>query len=346
MKRVVLSSGLQEAEIRPAAVLHKFKELSESEARERFGDPATLVEVACPACGAPEKLPAFIKNTFTFQQCAGCASVYVSPRPTVAALADYYTNSRAVEYRSQHFDPETAKARRYHLLVSLIGWLGQLVDEAGFREPRADAPLRRAFADIGANNPLIFEEVSRLGLFDRLYAIGAAPLLQEECRSRGAELVDSLAAAELSLGAITACEQLEHQHSPLNFLSSAAERLVEGGVLVCTTRTISGFDLQTLWDKASYIFVPEHLNLLSIEGLEQLVKRAGLELVELSTPGQLDVELVRHAMAENPALHLPPFIHQLLTRRGRAAHEDFQEFLQKHRLSSHVRIAAGKPKGA
>ena len=99
-----------------------------------------------------------------------------------------------------------------------------------------------------------------------------------------------------------------------------------------------------LWDKAPYIFVPEHLNLLSIAGLEQLVQRSGFELVELSTPGQLDVEQVRLACQDDPAIRLPRFVETLLSARGPLAAEDFQAFLQKHRLSSHVRIAARKPR--
>jgi hypothetical protein len=100
--------------------------------------------------------------------------------------------------------------------------------------------------------------------------------------------------------------------------------------------------LQVLWDKAPYIFVPEHLNLLSIEGIGRLLERGGLDAIELSTPGQLDVELVMHAAHNDPAIELPRFIRYLIGSRDRLAHSDFQEFLQKHRLSSHVRVAAAR----
>jgi hypothetical protein len=65
-------------------------------------------------------------------------------------------------------------------------------------------------------------------------------------------------------------------------------------------------------------------------------------VVELSTPGVLDVELVRQAVAHDPTIQLHPFFRDLLDRCPREAHEDFQEFLQKHRLSSHLRVAAVK----
>ena len=142
---------------------------------------------------------------------------------------------------------------------------------------------------------------------------------------------------------MSAFEKLEHQHAPLDFLVGLRDRLNPGGFLFLTTRTCSGFDLQMLWDKAPYIFVPEHLNLLSIAGLERLVQTSEFELVELSTPGQLDVELVLQACAADPSIALPRFIQTLLADRGPLAHQDFQAYLQKHRLSSHVRIALRKP---
>jgi hypothetical protein len=74
------------------------------------------------------------------------------------------------------------------------------------------------------------------------------------------------------------------------------------------------------------------------------VERAGLELVELSTPGQLDLQLVKHASEQDPSIQLPSFVRHLIDHRDRLAHDDFQAFLQKHRLSSHVRVAAKKKK--
>jgi len=90
--------------------------------------------------------------------------------------------------------------------------------------------------------------------------------------------------------------------------------------------------------------VPEYLNVLSIEGFTRLVARCGLELIEFSTPGHLDLQLVQHAARQDPSIRLPSFVQYLIDNRDTLAHEDFQAFLQKHRLSSHVRVAARKTK--
>jgi len=333
MKRVVVSSGLQEADIRPPALMSEFKRLSIHDAAEYFADPAKRVGVDCPACGTGGGTPVFNKYDFLYAKCDGCGSVYVSPRPTEAALADYYDHSNASRFRVQHFSRDTARARRQHLLSSHANWMCQIVDETGNAEARG-------YADLETYSPEVFDEVAGLGVFDRFYSVD--PLLSpaDACEA-AVETSDGTALS--GLGAVSAFEKLEHEFAPLAYLEAARQMLAPGGLFFFTTRTITGFDLQTLWDKTPYIFVPEHLNLLSVEGLAVLVERAGFELVELSTPGQLDLQLVRHASEQDPSIRLSHFVQYLIGQRDSLAHADFQAFLQKHRLSSHVRVAARKP---
>lgn len=336
MKHVVVTTELHEEEIRPPTLLSEFKRLSVEDAHRFFGDPGALVEVPNPATGEHASVFAFEKDGFRYNQATDCGSLFVSPRPTKDALAAYYHNSEASAYRVQHYSRETAEARRRHLLRSHTNWMGRLYDEYGNRDTRT-------YVDIGTNSPAIFDEVARLELFDKLYSLNPLPGLESECEARGVEIIDE---PIRDAGVVTAFQQLESQFSPLDLVKTACDMLAIGGLFFMTTRTISGFDLQVLWDKTPYIFVPEHLNLLSIEGIRKLLSRGGLHTVELSTPGQLDIELVYHAAKNDPTIELPRFIRYLLEERDELAHADFQAFLQKHRLSSHVRVAAARREGA
>ncbi len=335
MKRVVVDSGLHDAAIRPHSLLSEFRRQSIEDAARFFADPAALVEVACPACDGDTRREAFRKEGFVYQQCAACASLYVSPRPTQAALAEYYQHSKASGYRVEHFQRETAEARRTHQFRSLAQWLGRMVQEQGTGDSTS-------FVDVGTNSAVVFEEIQRLGLFEACHSLDPLPGLEEDLKALE---VQTLKAPMHDAGAISAWQQLEHQFSPYDFIASAHEQLSEGGMLFFTTRVSTGFDLQMLWDKTPYIFVPEHLNLLSLEGIERLLKRTGLEVLELSTPGQLDLELTAQAAASDSSIQLPDFITYLINQRDTLAHADFQAFLQKHRLSSHVRVAAIRKKG-
>jgi hypothetical protein len=316
--------------------MSEFKRLSIEDAAEYFGQPDRLVPVPCPACGSETAREVWKKHGFTYNQCESCRSVFVSPRPTAEALEHYYAHSRASRYRVEHLARDTAKARRNHLIRSNANWMGRLVDEIG-------NPQAREYTDIGSTLPQVFEEIRDLGLFDRYHSLHPLPALERECEAQGASVTSGPLSGQ---GAVTAFEVLEHQFSPLDFLKNVASMLAEGGIFFFTSRTSSGFDLQILWDKVPYIFVPEHLNLLSIEGLQKLLERAGLDLVELSTPGQLDLQMVEHAAKADPEIQLPGFFRYLLKHRDEEAHEDFQSFLQKHRLSSHVRVAAKKKDAA
>lgn len=332
MKRVVVSSGLNEADIRPPALMSEFKRLSIHDAAEYFASPEKRVAVPCPACDSGDAQPVFNRYDFIYNRCRQCGSVYVSPRPSDAALTEYYALSRASRFRVEHFSRDTAKARRYHLLQSHANWMGQIFDETGNREARA-------YADLNTYSPEIFDEMRGLGLFDTLYSID--PLLPPESAAQPPVTTVAFDGAP-ELGAVSAFEKIEHQFSPLALLERVRGRLAPGGLVFFTTRSITGFDLQILWDKTPYVFVPEHLNLLSLEGIAILAARAGYELVELSTPGQLDLQLVKHASEQDPSIQLPPFVRYLIDQRDRLAHDDFQAFLQKHRLSSHVRVAVKK----
>lgn len=332
IKRVVVSSGLREADIRPPALLSEFKRLSVQDALEFFGESSKLVEVNCPACDSSDSKTVFRKNEFFYRCCNNCGSVFVSPRPSEVALQSYYANSRASRFRVQHYSRDTAKARRYHLLASHAEWMGQIYDEVGNHDARG-------YADLNTCSPEIFDEIGALNVFSPLMSV--EPLLDpaEVCETS----VNIMSREKLSgLGAISAFEKVEHQFSPEAYLKHARGALADGGLFFFTTRTISGFDLQILWGRTPYIFVPEHLNLLSVEGISALAERCDYELIELSTPGQLDLELVRHAAINDPSIKLPPFIAYLLKNRDQEAHWDFQEYLQKHRLSSHVRVVIKK----
>ena len=76
--------------------------------------------------------------------------------------------------------------------------------------------------------------------------------------------------------------------------------------------------------------------------MRRLVERAGFRLVDLSTPGQLDIDIVANMVKENPLLPLPRFVDYLIKLCDENARQEFQRFLSANRLSSHVRVIASR----
>jgi len=122
------------------------------------------------------------------------------------------------------------------------------------------------------------------------------------------------------------------------------KRMVKpGGYLFISTLCIDGFDLQVLWDKSSQISPPHHINFHSIKGFEKLFDRAGLTDVKISTPGQLDVDIVKNFVtsSDGSALQNNRFLKSILDSENKS--DKFQDFLSSNQLSSHVWVMAKKP---
>jgi hypothetical protein len=71
--------------------------------------------------------------------------------------------------------------------------------------------------------------------------------------------------------------------------------------------------------------------------MRDLVTRSGLQLVDLSTPGELDVDIVRNIQRENPDIQLPRFIASIIDAPA-DVRAQFQNFLKENELSSHIRV--------
>jgi SAM-dependent methyltransferase len=328
---------MKEADIRPRDLFDTYLRLLEEDVDAFFADHGGFETVPCPGCLAPDGCVAIEKSGFVYRECPACATLWTSPRPPAARLAEFYRSAKSVDYWRTAFYRETAEARREHIFRPRAALVSELLGRAG-------AGRFDALADVGAGYGLFLEEVARLDGVGDVVGIEPNPGLASVCRERGFRVVEkaveNIAPGELQANVVTAFEVLEHVHDPDRFLSSVARLLKPGGFLILTTLTSSGFDIQTLWERSKAVTPPQHLNFVSVEGMRKLIERAGLAIVELTTPGRLDVNIVENAYAADPAAPLPRFLRYLFEHRDEATREQLQAFLQGARLSSHVRVVA------
>jgi len=327
---------LKENEIRPRDLFNRYLELARIDVERLIAARSAFVEVPCPACGADDPRPGLFKLGFTYVQCFRCGSLYASPRPSRSQLGDYYRDAEAVRFWSEHFYRQTVEARRRKMFRPRARLVRDLVAALDLG--------RKSFVDVGAGYGVFLEEIDRLGLFDQILGVEPNPELAAVCRERGFRILEVTAegvkTGEVKGSFATSFEVLEHVYDPLDFLQGIHRLLVPGGVLLLTTLTVSGFDIQVLWERSKSVYPPMHLNLLSVEGMRELFDRAGYDVQDVETPGELDVDIVANMLAEDDALELPRFVDYLMRMRGPDAHRDFQRFLRKHRLSSHIRVVA------
>ena len=334
MKTIVLDLDTLEQEIKPQAMIDEYRRMIAEDLRQMAAEPAKLTPVACPGCAGKQSHFAFVKLGFTYLECAECRSVYVSPRPSEAALAEFYRHSKSARYWREEILRQTREARREKLIRPRARWLLDAVDEY-----RPDAKLGLV---VGFHNDLLVEELAaretnlfKLSVTNEIADMEFAGLNIPGVDVKPSPLADlkALGPADLFL----AFDILDRCFDVEAVFTAAKEALAPGGLLLATT-TLAGFDLQVLWEKTNSVYPPERLNLLSAQALTALYERHGFEALEFSTPGMFDVAVVRRAIEADPDRDWPRFIRYLLANKSAEALDDLQEYLQQYRLSSFARI--------
>ena len=247
-------------------------------------------------------------------------------------LRTFYAESEAVEFWNSALAHRTADARRAHIFQPRVAWIVATAESHGH--------VRGTFVDYYPKYRAFLEGIAVMGGFERYVVMSPWDFLPEGLVPREFTALDSLPDGAASV--ISALEVIERAHSLSVLLDRLWALLKEGGLLFATTLTSSGFDVQILGPKARNLLPPTHLNVLTVEGVTTLLERRGFEIRELSTPGQLDVELVLNALREEPTIELPVVIDDLIRHRDGHVQQVFQEFLQQAGLSSHLRLVARK----
>ena len=108
-----------------------------------------------------------------------------------------------------------------------------------------------------------------------------------------------------------------------------------------TTLNGQGFDIQLLWDKSKSISPPQHINFFNTTSITLLLQRFGFQIVDVSTPGKLDWDIVE-GMIKNENIKLERFWHLLADKSDHSRKQELQRWITKFNLSSHMRVLARK----
>ncbi len=333
---------MREEDIRPQNLLGEYLRLNEEDGHRLLADDGALAPRNCPACLRTETKNAFSKNGFELVRCCHCDTLYVNPSPTPKALDAFYKNSPSADYWATVFFPAVAEARREAIYAPRAKRVAEIANEFY-------GDLKRII-DVGAGAGLFLQEFGRVSKATLLTAIEPGTAHVKDLQKLGIETFEGFsdaAAKDQSWAAsadlVTCFEVLEHVPDPVNLFKDMAALARPGGLILVTGLSGSGFDIQTLGAKSKPVSPPHHLTFLSATGAELLVERAGLELLVLSTPGELDVDIVRNVLLEDSDAVSDPFLRQLLLSGSEENRKAFQEFLKENRLSSHMWIVARKP---
>jgi SAM-dependent methyltransferase len=328
---------MKEQDIRPDHLVQRYFDLSARDAEACFGDIARIA-IPCVGCGGEEAHHEFDKNNFPYSRCGGCGTLFQCPRPPIGAFERFYRNSESSRYWADVFFPAVAEVRRGNIFRPRVDRLAGICNGKGIAVER--------LIEVGAGYGIFLDEWRRRFPGVQALAIEPSESLARECRAKGFDVVEDIVENVVGYddhADLVACfEVLEHVYDPLAFVRVLARLVRPGGYIFVSALGVDGFDIQVLWEKSNSIFPPHHINFLSVAGFKRLFTRAGLVDVEVTTPGQLDVDIVRNAIRREPhLLDGHRFLRHLLADEGRAA--AFQRFLADNRLSSHTWVIGRKP---
>lgn len=306
--------------------------------------PGTLAERRCPGCGGHEQRPAFEKNGFSLAHCGDCGTLYVSPAPTPEALVDFYRDSASASYWASVFSPAVAEARRTVIFAPRAARVASLIDTYATGAPGGE------LFDVGAGAGLFLEEFKAVSSETPVSAIEPGRLHAENLKNQSVRVFEGYAddaARDPEWTGMAACvtcfEVIEHIPDSVVFLRSLRRLARPGGLIILSGLSGDGFDIKALGVHSKAVSPPHHLTFLSLEGVKVALAGADLELVDLFTPGELDVDIVRNAALEDPSRIEDAVVRRLVLDGDDAARTALQEKLKETRKSSHMWIVARRP---
>jgi len=200
--------------------------------------------------------------------------------------------------------------------------------------------------EVGAAHGLFCEEIRKLALFEHIVAIEPTPALAQECRELGFDTIESpweRVVLERPASLIANFEVIEHLFDPAAFLRWSHANLVAGGHVLVSCPNIEGFETLLL-GAASGAVDHEHLNLFTPSSLSLLAGRCGFKVASLTTPGELDVELVRRALdaGDVGAEAVGPVLSRLIRHPDASVPATLQALVHRAGLSSHMVLLGQK----
>ena len=328
---------MKEADIRPAKLHQRYMELSAEDAVRCFGDSERHV-IACVACKSAAATRQFSKNGFAFSLCDDCGTLYQSPRPPLAAFEKFYQDSVSSRYWAEEFFPAVAEARRDSIFRPRVERLLALCGDRGVEIG--------SLIEVGSGFGIFLQEWQKCSPGTRLLAVEPSAKMAKVCRDKNfeveEEIVENVRGRDASADLLVCFEVLEHVYDPVEFVKILGRLVRPGGYVFISTLGVDGFDIQTLWERSNSISPPHHINFLSVEGFRRCFALAGLTDIVVSTPGKLDVDIVRNAVRADPSvLNENRFLQKIISDEARAS--AFQDFLVENLLSSHVWVLAKRP---
>ena len=272
----------------------------------------------CPVCAGAAGTYFYTKWNVDYLRCPVCKSVYALYDD--ATVEEYRRDSEIRDLRLSDIYQKEITAGRQDTWNEFLEW----IEVRAFRFMGRNREL--SIVDYGNRYQGYTDSVRKSPICGR-YDLRASILSEKTATIRNGE-------ADLVLY----LDQMQQELQPARRIEELRKYLKKDGLLILNTRAGSGFDIITLKEKNARIYPYEHILLPSVKGLVLFLEDHGFEILEITTPGVMDVKYVlecREKLDDRES-----FVKYLLDEPHSSILQEFQRFLQKSCLSSFVCVIA------
>lgn len=317
-------------DLHPNHVFAEFDRLMQLDLDDLLLSRPSFRDTCCPACHSNRVDHAFTYQRLNYRRCQECEMLYISPAPTEDQHLEFVKNSRAMAFwrECQSSEMQAARLPMYQERVAFTSSTWKALN----LKPKS-------VLELGAGNGEFAE------LLAAQYPELQIVLLEPQCLNLNVPSIKiihegfaALENADHQFDSVIAWELIEHILEPDEFLKLVLKVLKPGSPLVLSTPNERSVETRKLKTESTNIMF-DHVRLYNPKAIRLLLERNGFRVVEISTPGKLDLERISAYQSSCPkAFEEDPCLRLILDNPKTA--DAFQAFLQSHLLSSHMRIIA------
>lgn len=317
-------------DIHPEGISEEFDRLMLGDITTLLKDKSSFVDTACPACHSAHVHHVFDYQGMGYKRCQDCDTLYISPAPNELQHLDFVRNSQAMAFWRENL-PESMRVSRRPMYLDRLAYAHAAWANLGI------TPID--ILELGAGNGEFAEELALDGRAQNIVLLEPQALQLQHPR---VEIItdgfEALERTRRQFDTVFAWELLEHLLEPDHFLYLVRKVLKPGAPLIISTPNERSVETRKLGTDSSNILF-DHVRLYNPSSIQKLLERNGFRVIEIVTPGQLDVDRLQHYMKARPDLFAADPTLSLILQDEHTAHA-FQTFLQQHLLSSHMRVIA------
>jgi SAM-dependent methyltransferase len=289
--------------------------------------------VSCYVCRGSDRKEFARSYGIPYFQCADCGHVYASVVLPPEELATYYRKEYFED--TVYVDDRQVDRRKYMVYEPKVRFVMDFVQNH-----------RKQWLDVGTGNGSLLACARDLG-FDGLGLEPGTLAIEFAERTFGLTLLPHPIQEELqrsgpaSYDVVSFFMVLEHVSNPREQVSTAAELLAPGGLLVIEVPTAESMSarLDSLFtDQGLRQLVNEHIMLYTVQSAKRLVEDSGCQPEGFWFMGQDIFNLFIHL-----ALHNPQFLHSPMAEFLLANNDALQQIVDRNEFCDEVIIVARKP---